>query len=99
MSNKKNELLSEYESTYLAYADPLTSISFEDWLVMNKGYKSQRKSKEQLIDRLLNTLEADIAVGDFTVLEELLGYVPIKNLIQALGEEEWVVYEKLKKIK
>ncbi len=53
--------------------------------------------KEELIDHLLNNLKYDVINGDLTVLEELLGFIDNKHLIEALPEEEWVKYKKLRK--
>lgn len=52
--------------------------------------------KEKLIDRLVAQFKKDLANGDSTVLDELLGYAPIGNLIAALPEEEWSEFEELK---
>lgn len=52
--------------------------------------------KEKLIDRLVAQFKEDLANGDSTVLDELLGYAPIENLIAALPEEEWGEFEELR---
>jgi hypothetical protein len=97
MTNKQIELRSEYESTYLAYKDDYNHISFEDWLVAYKGYKPKVKTREQLIERVLDELNEQVSNGDFTVLEELLGFLPTKYLIGSLNEEEWKLYDKIRK--
>lgn len=94
----QDELRSEYESTYLAYilwTHP--PISFEDWLVSYKGYKPKNKTKQQLIDRVLECIEDDCKHGDLTVLEELLKMLPANKLIGSLDEREWIIYDKVKK--
>ena len=35
---------------------------------------------EQLIDRVIVQIKADIADGDLTALEELLALIPVENL-------------------
>jgi hypothetical protein len=93
-SLKKQELRSEYESTYLAYTKK-NYLEFEDWLVVYKGYKPKQKTKQELIDRVIENIKYDISIGDVTVLDELLSFIPTKNLVQALDETEWVIYDKL----
>lgn len=53
------------------------------------------KTKQQLIDRVLEEMVKDVKLGDLTVLEELLRFIPDKNLIQALNENEWGLYKDL----
>jgi hypothetical protein len=48
---------------------------------------------EKLIDRVIEEIRRDIEIGDVTSLEELLNFVPIKNLIAYLPEEEWSKYK------
>lgn len=98
MTHKEIELRSEYESTYLAYGNMYSPrhLSFEDWLVIYKNKKPKRKTREELIDRLIENLRDDFENGDYTVLEELLGFIPNKKLIGSLNEEEWVLFKNLK---
>jgi len=37
--------------------------------------------------------------GDYTSIDELLGFIPNKNLIGFLPEEEWEKYKSLNQIK
>jgi len=96
MTHKEIELRSEYESTYQHYKDSYNCMSFEDWKVAFKGYKPKKKTKQQLIDRVLDELNESVCNGDFTTLEELLNFLPNKYLIGSLNEEEWKVYKRLK---
>jgi hypothetical protein len=48
-----------------------------------------KKTKGQLIDAVIEDLKKGFAIGDYTVLEELLTFIPTENLIQALPEEDW----------
>lgn len=53
--------------------------------------------KEQLVNQVIDDLKNSFENGDYTVLEELLWFVPNKNLLQALPEEEWDKYPEIKK--
>ena len=50
--------------------------------------------KQEIVDAVIESLKKDFNLGDYTVLDELLSFIPIKNLIQALPEEEWPKYKK-----
>lgn len=47
------------------------------------------EEKQVLVDAVIEDLKKGFAVGDYTVLDELLGFVPTENLIESLPEEEW----------
>jgi len=51
-----------------------------------------RKPNQKLVDAVIEDLKRGFTVGDYTVLEELLFFIPKKNLIQALPEEDWKKY-------
>jgi hypothetical protein len=46
-------------------------------------------NKQKLINAVIKDLKKGFALGDYTVLNELLGFIPDKNLLQALPEEQW----------
>ena len=46
-----------------------------------------------LINRVIEEIRKDFAMGDLTALDELLTFVPRENLIGYLPEEEWEKYE------
>ncbi len=46
-----------------------------------------------LIDRVIEEIRKDFAMGDLTALDELLTFVPRENLIGYLPEEEWSNFE------
>ncbi len=48
--------------------------------------------KQALIERVLEIIRHDLAIGDVTAIEELLSFVPDENLIGFLPEEEWDDY-------
>lgn len=52
------------------------------------------EEKQVVIDAVIEQLKKDFEQGDFTVLDELLGFIPINNLIQSLPEEQWTKYYK-----
>jgi len=45
--------------------------------------------KQILVDAVIEDLKKGFAVGDYTVLDELLNKLSIKKLVNALPEEEW----------
>lgn len=49
--------------------------------------------KQELIDAVIEDLKKGFAIGDYTVLDELLSFVPDKNLQQALPEEQWNAFD------
>ena len=56
------------------------------------GFQSKRASandklSEDLFDRVIDQLRADIEWRDFTAIEELLKFVPRENLIAFLKED------------
>jgi hypothetical protein len=52
--------------------------------------------KQDLIDKVVNQIQSDIHHGDTEALSELLEFVPLKNLIYYLREDEWSIFENLK---
>lgn len=55
--------------------------------------KPKQEKYEQLVDEVIDEIKKDIAIGDLTVLDELLRMIPTRNLIHSLGEERWKDYE------
>ena len=51
--------------------------------------KKRKPTKQQLIDAVIEDLKKGFEYGDYTVLDELLHFIPKKFLIGALPEEEW----------
>jgi hypothetical protein len=56
----------------------------------------QEERKQELVDKVLEEqkemLEIPEGVGDFTVLDELLKFIPCKYLMNALDEDKWSEY-------
>jgi hypothetical protein len=57
------------------------------------GFQSKRAmardklGEQDLVDRVIDQLRADIEWRDYTAIEELLKFVPRENLIAYLSEE------------
>jgi hypothetical protein len=45
-------------------------------------------TNDELIDLVIEQIKNDFEIGDYTALVELLGFIPRKNLIGYLPEEE-----------
>jgi hypothetical protein len=52
--------------------------------------------KQNLVDAVIEHLKEDVRHGDITILDELLKFIPNKNLVQALPEEEWTKFPEIK---
>lgn len=53
---------------------------------------AQEEDKQVIVDDVIEELKKDASIGDYTILDELLKMIPVKNLIQALPEEVWEKY-------
>jgi hypothetical protein len=51
---------------------------------------------QMLLDRVITGIKSDFEMGDVTAVEELIGELPIKNLIGYLPEEIWKNFETIK---
>lgn len=69
------------------------TIDTKNWKVV----LNLEERKEAIVDDVIEYLKKEIEQGDVTVLDELLKMIPDKNLIQALAEEEWKQYSKIKR--
>lgn len=78
----KNELITEAD-----FQCPTFLQAVED------AKSKQEDRKQKLVDDVIEDLKESLASGDFTVLDELLKFVPARNLIQALPEEKWNDYQ------
>jgi len=59
---------------------------------IKEAKNEQEERKQKLVDNVIEDLKKSFADGDYTVLDELLKFIPSKNLIQALPEEDWENY-------
>lgn len=77
----------------------LVRRSLEDSKVREEiiaAQERQAERKQELVDKVIEEQKEMMGVppdqGDFTVLDELLKFLPCKVLMQALDEEEWKNY-------
>lgn len=56
---------------------------------VNCPYMKKLKTKEDLIETVLEQIVLDVHCGDSEAIEELLHFAPIENLIGYLPEEDW----------
>lgn len=54
------------------------------------------KSKENLIEIVVEQIRQDVHCGEYEALAELLTFLPVVNLIEYLPEEEWKQFKNLK---
>lgn len=54
------------------------------------------EKKQKVVDAVIEQLKKDFEQKDYTVLEELLGFISKKRLIGSLPEEEWKKFYKEK---
>jgi hypothetical protein len=54
------------------------------------------KSKQDLIETVLQQIVVDVHCGDEEAIEELIGFLPIVNLIEYLPEEDWKQFKHLR---
>lgn len=54
------------------------------------------KSKETLIETVLQQIVMDVHLGDSEAIEELITFLPVVNLIEYLPEELWGEFKHLR---
>ena len=54
------------------------------------------KTKQDLIDTVLEQVKLDVHTGDLLALDELLGFLANVNLIEYLPEGEWKQFKHLR---
>ena len=55
------------------------------------------KTKEDLIETVIEQIKEDVHCGEYEALEELIGFIPIENLIAYLPEaKDWKLFKHLK---
>lgn len=57
------------------------------WEAIDEAKRKQRKRKKELIDKCLEVIKEDVRSGDLTAIDELLSFLPAKNLKAYLPEE------------
>ncbi len=66
-------------------------IDTANWKVV----ENMEERKEKLVDAVIEELKDDFKHGDYTVLDELLKFIPLPNLVQSLPEEMWKNFPEL----
>jgi len=51
--------------------------------------KDKKASKEFLIETVIEQIKVDVHCHTLEAIEELLGFIPVENLIAYLPEEDW----------
>jgi hypothetical protein len=54
------------------------------------------KTKDDLIEKVLEQIIIDVHCGDIEAIEELFKFCPIENLIEYLPEEDWRKFKHLR---
>lgn len=82
-------------------SEPVTRGLINAGAVDTKNWKvviNMDERRQQLVDEVIEELKEQFEGGDYTVLDELLKFIPNKNLIQALTESKWKQFKDLEKI-
>jgi hypothetical protein len=90
--NKKSLNYMETSVTNKVLVDN-NAIDTKNWKVV----ENVEELKQELVDEVIENLKKDIKSGDLTVLDELLKFIPNKNLVQSLDEERWSDYKHFNK--
>jgi len=56
---------------------------------------SKENIKQELINDVIDRIKFDLLNGDETAIDELLNFIPNKNLIYFLPERDWKKYQSL----
>ena len=62
----------------------------------NCPYMKSPKSKQDLIELVVQQIRQDVHCGEVEAIEELLTFLPIVNLIEYLPEEDWKQFKHLR---
>lgn len=54
------------------------------------------KTKEDLIEKVVEQIKEDVHCGEYEAIEELLGFLLNENLIEYLPEGEWKQFKHLR---
>ena len=55
-----------------------------------------QKNKQELIEKVVEQVSEDIHFHEHEALEELLGFIPVENLIYYLPKDDWAAFKKIK---
>lgn len=81
--------LEKVNSTQAKYPETIDTIN---WKVV----ENMEDRQQLIVDTVIESLKEDMKHGDYTVLDELLKFIPLTNLVQALPEEEWTKFPEVK---
>ncbi len=96
----------DVQDLYNMHIDVIDGIELTDGRVVSEVRFCQRphedvqqpteEAKQELVDKVIEHLKADLAHGDVTVLDELLLKLPWEILKGSLPEEQWQYFNELK---
>ena len=61
-----------------------------------KEKETPEEFKSRLVDTVIEELKEQFAYNDYTVLEDLLKFIPNKNLVFSLDEDDWKNFPEVK---
>jgi CO dehydrogenase/acetyl-CoA synthase beta subunit len=61
-----------------------------------KEKETPEELKSRLVDTVIEELKEQFAYNDYTVLEDLLKFIPNKNLVFSLDEDDWKNFPEVK---
>jgi hypothetical protein len=67
----------------------------EEYCTGTAMFAFEGSKQQKLLNSVIERLKQDFEQGDYTVLEELLSFIPAENLIQSLPEDQWEGYHDL----
>jgi hypothetical protein len=80
------------EGKVIAKIDLVTGkVTYNDERAMSDSYAQEiieEARKQVLLDRVIEKIKEDFAGGDISAVEELLSFVPKKNLVGYLSEDD-----------
>lgn len=91
--NRKSQFYGQ--TSKVTYKEVLKkTIDTKNWKVI----ENVEEHKIGIVDDVIESLKEQILkYGDYTVLDELLHMIPVKNLIQSMEEKTWGNYSKIKR--
>lgn len=68
------------------------TIDTVNWKVV----ENMEERQQLIVDTVIESLKNDMKHGDYTVLDELLKFIPLTNLVQSLDESVWKKFPEVK---
>jgi len=92
----------DVEDLYPMYMDVINNIKLRDDTTVNEvrfcqmpNNKPDTRDKQPLVNAVIEDLKKSMALGDYTVLDELLKFIPWEILKGSLPEEMWEQFNSL----